>query len=78
MLLSYVLRKSTGGYKLTKSQEKINHLMYMDDIKLSTKNEKGLKTLIPKKGIYIQDIEKCAILINNDKMEKRCIKLPNQ
>ena len=27
--------------KLTKSQEKINHLMYMDDIKLFAKIEKN-------------------------------------
>ena len=38
--LNDILRKYTGGYKLSKSQEKINHLMYKDDIKLSTKNEK--------------------------------------
>ena len=27
----------TAGYKLSRSQEKINHLMYMDDIKLFAK-----------------------------------------
>ena len=37
MPLKYILRKCTTGYKLTKSQEKINHLMYMDDIKLFAK-----------------------------------------
>ena len=31
-----------GGYKLHKSQENINHLMYIDDIKLFAKNEKEL------------------------------------
>ena len=30
----------TGGYKLSRSQEKINHLMYMDDIKLFAKMKK--------------------------------------
>ena len=30
----------TGSYKFTKSKDKINHLMYMDDIKLFAKNEK--------------------------------------
>ena len=33
-------------YKIHKSQEKINHLMYMDVIKLFAKNEKELETLI--------------------------------
>ena len=41
MPLKYTLRKCTAGYKLCRSQEKFNHLMYMDDIKLSAKNEKN-------------------------------------
>ena len=39
ILLNYILRKCTGAFKLYKSQEKINHLMYIDDIKLK-KNRK--------------------------------------
>ncbi len=34
MLFNHILRKCAAGYKLNRSQEKINHLMYMDDIKL--------------------------------------------
>ena len=37
---NHILRKCTGGYKLTKSQENINHLMYMDDIKLYKKQKR--------------------------------------
>ena len=37
MPLNHILRKWTAGYKFSTSQEKINHLMYMDDIKLFTK-----------------------------------------
>ena len=40
MPLNHILRKCTAGYKLSRSQEKVNHLMYMDDIKLFAKNEK--------------------------------------
>ena len=40
MQLNHFLRKCTAGYKLRKSQEKINHLMYMDDIKLFAKKKK--------------------------------------
>ena len=47
-----ILRKCTGGYKLNRSQEKINHLMYMDDIKLFAKKEKELETLIQTVKIY--------------------------
>ena len=39
MPLNHILRKCTGGYKLTKSQEKINHLMYIDK-KLFAKSKK--------------------------------------
>ena len=69
MPLNHILRKCTAGYKLSKSQEKINHLMYMDDIKLFAKNEKELETLIHAVRIYSQDIgmefgrEKCAMLV---------------
>ena len=67
MPLNYILRKCTAGYKLRRSQEKINHLIYLDDLKLFAKNEKVLETLIHAVRIYNQDIgmefgvEKCAM-----------------
>ena len=69
MPLNHILRKYIAGYKLSGSQEKINHLMYRDDIKLFAKNEKELETLIHAIRIYSQDIgmefgiEICAILV---------------
>ena len=44
MPLNHVFRKYTGGYNIHKLQEKINHLMYMDGIKVFAKNEKELET----------------------------------
>ena len=41
--LKHMLRKCTGENKLLKLQKKINHRMYMDDIKLLVKNEKNWK-----------------------------------
>ena len=35
--LSHILRKCPSVYKLSRSQEKINYLMYMDEIKLFEK-----------------------------------------
>ena len=70
--LYHILRKCTARYKLSRSQEKINHLMYIYDIKLFAKNEKKknkLETLIHAIRIYSHDIrmefamEKCAILV---------------
>ena len=40
MPLNLIVRKCTAGYKLSKSQEKINYSMYKDDIKLFAENEK--------------------------------------
>ena len=69
MPVNPIFTKCTGNYKFTESQEKINPLMYMDDIKLFAKKEKELETLIQTIRIYSQDIgmafgmEKCATLI---------------
>ena len=81
MPLNHILRKYTARYKLSKSQEKTNHLMYIDDIKLFAKTEKELETLIHAVRIYSQDIGmKCAMLIM--KSDKRHLtegmELPNQ
>ena len=57
MPLNHILRKCITGYKLSGSQEKINQLMYMDDIKLFAKNEKEQETLIHAIRIYSQDME---------------------
>ena len=43
MPLNHILRKCTAGYKLSRSQEKINHLMYMDDINYLQKMKKNWK-----------------------------------
>ena len=56
MPLNHILIRYTAEYKLSRSQEKINHLMYMDDIKLFAKNEKELETFIHAVRIYSQDI----------------------
>ena len=57
MPLNRIHKKCTAGYKLSRSQEKINHPMYMDDIKIFARNEKDLETLIHAVRIYNQDIE---------------------
>ena len=87
MPLNHILSKFTsGGYKLSRSHEKINHLIYMDDIKLIVKNEKELETLIHAFRIYSQDkgikfgIEKCAMLVmeNSKRHLTKGMELPNQ
>ena len=41
--LNHILKKCTAGYKLGKSQEKINPLMHMDKIKLFMTKKKNSK-----------------------------------
>ena len=85
MPLNHIPRKCIAGYKLSRSQEKINHLIYMDDIKLFAKNEKELDTLIHTVRIYSQDIgmefsiEKCALLVMKSGKRHRTdgMELPN-
>ena len=75
-----------GWYKLSKSQEKINHLIYLNDIKLFAKNEKELETLIQAMRIYGKDIgvkfgqEKYAMLIMKSGIQQMTegIELTNQ
>ena len=84
MPLNHILRKCTAGYKLSRSQE-VNHLMYMDDIKLFAKNKKELETLINAVRIYSQDIGiefgigKCAMLVMKSGKQHMTdgIELPN-
>ena len=86
MPLNHTLRKCTAGYKLSRSQEKINRLMYIDDINFFQKNGKELETLIHAVRIYSQDIgmefgrEKCAILVMKSGKQHLTdgMELPNQ
>ena len=43
ILMNYILRKRTGGNRFLKSQEKVNSLMYKDDIKIFAKNKTKIK-----------------------------------
>ena len=86
MPLNHILRNTKGGYKFARSQEKINHLMYMDDIKIFAKNKTELETLMQTIRIYTQDIgmefgiEKCAMLVvkKGKKEITEGIELPSQ
>ena len=55
MSLKPILWKWTAWYKLSKSQEKINHLMYIDDNKLFAKTKRNWKPLY-KVWEYSQDM----------------------
>ena len=44
--LSLILRKAKAAYEFSESKEKINHLLFMDDLKLYSRCEKGLDSLV--------------------------------
>ena len=76
--LSKLLELNKMGYKLT-SDTSINHLLYMDDLKLYAKNDKEIDALTNTVRIFSSDIkmkfgfEKCAkVTINRGKLIKGC------
>ena len=44
--LSLILRKAKAAHKFSESKEKINHLLFVDDLKLYNQSEKGLQSLV--------------------------------
>ena len=86
MPLRQILRKFTVGNTFFKSKKNIIHLTYMDGIKLFSKNEKDLETLIQTIQIYRLNIgmefgiEKCGMLIMKSGNRKimEGTELPNQ
>ena len=66
--LTVILHKSQSAYQFSRNKEKINHL-FMDDLKLYAKNEKGLDSLVQTVQSFIDDIgmefgiDKCATLV---------------
>ena len=67
--LSLILRKAKAAYEFSGSKVKINHLLFMDDLKLYSRNEKELDSLVQTIRIFSKDIgmefgiEKCAMLV---------------
>ena len=67
--LSLILRKVKAAYEFSGSQEKIHHLLFMGDLKLYSRSEKGLESLVQTVCIFSEDIgmefgiEKCAMLV---------------
>ena len=62
-------RKAKAAYEFSESKEKINHLLFMDDLKLYSRSEKGLDSLVQTVRVFREDIgiefgiEKCAMLV---------------
>ena len=67
--LSLILKKSKVAYEFSESKEKINHLLFVDDLKLYSRSKKGLDSLVQTVCVFSEDIgmefgiEKCAVLV---------------
>ena len=66
--LTLILRKSKFAYEVTKGGLKVNHLLFMDDLKLFGKNEREIDSLVNTVRIFSNDIKmefgmsKCGVL----------------
>ena len=65
-----ILRKAKAAYEFSQRKEKINHnFLCMDDLKLCSRSEKGLDSLVQTVHVFSEDIgmefgiEKCAMLV---------------
>ena len=48
--LTHILRETGMGYQLEKNGAKVNHLFFMDDLKLYGKNDKEIDSLLRQCG----------------------------
>ena len=83
--ISLVLRKVKMGYKLKNNGPTINHLFFMDDLKLFARNENEIDSLVQTVQACCSDIgmqfgiSKCSVLTmkRGKKVEAREITLPS-
>ena len=67
--LSLILRKVKAAYEFSESTEKMNHLLFMGDLKFYSRSEKGLDSLVQTVRVFSEDIgmefniEKCVMLV---------------
>ena len=54
--LSFILDKTSKGYHLSNSSTVVNHLVYMDDIKLYSHSQQEIEPLIHTVNIFFDDI----------------------
>ena len=83
--LSLILRKGTAGYEFKGKRAKINHLLFMDDLKLFGKTQDQIDSLIKTVHLFSSDIgmvfgiDKCGVVIvkRGKLVECNGVELPN-
>ena len=67
--LNVILRNLESTCQFASNKDKINHLLFIDDLKLYAKSEKGLDSLVQTVRIFNYgfdmeiDIDRCATLV---------------
>ena len=54
--LSLILRKAKAAHEFSESKERINHLLFMNDLKMYSRSEKGLDSLVHTVCVFSEDI----------------------
>ena len=73
--LSLILRKTKAAYEFSERKEKINHILFMDDLKLYSRSEKGLDSLVQAVRVFSEyigikfGIEKYAMFCNAERKD---------
>ena len=83
--LTMILKDESKGYKLAGADKVINHLLFMDDLKVYAKTEQDLDLLVNVVKSYTDDIgmkfgmDKCAILVlkGGKKVSCKGLELPD-
>ena len=83
--MTMILKENKTGFKFGNTGESLNHLLFMDDLKLYASNENELKVLVNEVHAYSKDIcmefgmDKCATLItrNGKRVKSEGVTLPS-
>ena len=83
--LSLLMQREVAGYRFGSRKKKLNHLLFMDDLKLFGRSERELKDLVEVVRIFSKDIgmefglDKCAVLVLKNGIRVHCdgVELPD-
>ena len=76
--ISFILRKAEAAYEFSESKVKINHVLFLDDLKLYSQSEEGLDSLVQTVCAFSEDIG-MELVIEKGKIVKSVgIELPDR
>ena len=56
LTLTHILRDAAPGYRFASKRQKVNHFLFMDDLKLYASNKRSLESLIQTVPGFSNDI----------------------